>query len=288
MPWIHRRPSAHGSRTYRRRYIMPPSQLLPLSKLSLHWLWISVWHLTPFLTSASPGLRLRYPIIYCLIINFPSFQVSLVRYPFPYLPPFSFRRGLLRFTIIVQGCFVNATHWYNYNIIGCLSSLPKWVQATHSSHKAVTHFTDFLSDIQLYLIYNAKISLRKFTGLVVVGNYFVTIRPVKNVQKPGMVTVVRADLWEKEETWSSGVIYLSSACVTAQLALHHGPWNSLTQVQTSIFWYFLTPKVICASISISVYKYTCFLSPEYKVCPHIGVSSLYYHQSTVTGDLTVS
>ena len=28
----------------------------------------------------------------------------------------------------------------------------------------------------------------------------VTIRPVKNVQKPGMVTVVRADLWEKEET----------------------------------------------------------------------------------------
>ena len=43
----------------------------------------------------------------------------------------------------------------------------------------------------------------------------VTIRPVKNVQKPGMVTVVRADLWEKEETWSSGVIYISLVCSTA-------------------------------------------------------------------------
>ena len=101
----------------------------------------------------------------------------------------------------------------------------------------------------------------------------VTIRPVKNVPKPGMVTVVRADLWDKEETWSYGVIYLSSFCSTAQLALHHGPWNSLTQVQTSICWYFLTPEVIFASISISVYKYTCFLSPECKVCPRIGVPS---------------
>ena len=125
-------------------------------------------------------------------------------------------------------------------------------------------------------------------SLVAVLLILVTIRPVKNVQKPGIVTVVRADLWEKEETWSSGVIYLSSVCPTAQLALHHGPWNRLTQVQTSICWYFLTPWVICASIYISVYKYTCFLSPECKVCSRMGVLSLYYHQSTATGDLTVS
>ena len=85
-------------------------------------------------------------------------------------------------------------------------------------------------------------------------------------------------------TWSSGVIYFSSVCSTAQLALHHGSRNSLTQVQTSICWYFLTPEVICASISISVYKYTCFLSPKCTVCHRIGVSSLYYHQSTATGD----
>ena len=46
----------------------------------------------------------------------------------------------------------------------------------------------------------------------------VTIRPVTNVQNPRRVTVVRADLWERKGTWSSGVIYL-------KFSLFHSPMS---------------------------------------------------------------
>ena len=44
-------------------------------------------------------------------------------------------------------------------------------------------FTDFLSDMELYYIHCPQISLKKINSLVVVANYFVMIRLVKNVSK---------------------------------------------------------------------------------------------------------
>ena len=163
MPRIHRTPAQ--VRTYRRGYISPPLRLLPLPKLSIciPRLWLPVLrHHTPVSLIHNPRPRPMVPFtrnfrifklsyisdvckqillaILSLMIYFICLQIPPVSSPFPNLSPFPSGTVLLSFTLIVQGCFINATRWHNYNIIGSPSSLSEWVQPTHSLHKAVKHF----------------------------------------------------------------------------------------------------------------------------------------------------